>query len=609
MLRFKPSIRSFSTSTELGKKFYFKVTNESLPYFYLTGLNIYDESKVRNGLGGFKFRDSDSLFSPKKLGTHIRGVEVPDMDSLRKAMGSPNPEFTFKYIPESKVFVSNVVIMTEPMEILDESTKAYLRERDVNVDGLDGMHFFLKNAINQGDLSKVKICVDEIRRHNVPGLFDSVIIAVMRGSIEILQYLIYSGADPRVGDDLALMLAVSSKNEAALEIVKILLNAGLDPKVETRKLLLGAARNGNVEILKLLIGDSEFREPEVLLEACKIRDNESMVKLLIKLGSDCSFNDYQALKTAVYCNNTSVVKILPCMDLKNESDMSKVLGDCLVLASSMGHSEMVKLLIKNPNLKQADIAHENHFALSLAAEKGHLEIVQILVEAGSQITTCKNYLVPRGAGCAGIGYDPLHYPIRHAAKNNHIEVVKFLVSEGAYPYESDSSMVLDCVERGHFELANYLLSKNDKEDFPKVINSYFKIAAGNGHLMMMEYIRYRYGSHIQINDLDLDLAAGNGHFHVVRYIWDLGLRDLKKIDAGIKAAAIGSHMEIVQYLAMEKHKMMEECVKEVELKPKSRVSQVIWTCAAVVVGTIGIALMVDTFLPEYVPEKLRRYGL
>ena len=80
----------------------------------------------------------------------------------------------------------------------------------------------------------------------------------------------------------------------------------------------------------------------------------------------------------------------------------------LMLASSEGHLEMVKLLVENG----ADYTN----ALRLASREGHLEIVKLLIENGANINAKDN-----DGETALMG----------ASYNGHLEVVKYLIENGA----------------------------------------------------------------------------------------------------------------------------------------------------------------------------------
>ena len=80
----------------------------------------------------------------------------------------------------------------------------------------------------------------------------------------------------------------------------------------------------------------------------------------------------------------------------------------LMLASSEGHLEMVKLLVENG----ADYTN----ALRLASREGHLEIVKLLIENGANINAKDN---------------DGETALMRASYNGHLEVVKYLIENGA----------------------------------------------------------------------------------------------------------------------------------------------------------------------------------
>ena len=116
----------------------------------------------------------------------------------------------------------------------------------------------------------------------------------------------------------------------------------------------------------------------------------------------------------------------------------------LILASSYGHLEVVKYLIKKLNFTLEDIRNVDNFAFGYASYYGHLEVVKYLIDKGLTLEDIKSRD---------------NYALRLASENGHLEVVKFLVNKGL-----------------------------TLEDIRSQDNFAFRYASSNGHLEVVKYL-------------------------------------------------------------------------------------------------------------------------
>ncbi len=143
-------------------------------------------------------------------------------------------------------------------------------------------------------------------------------------------------------------------------------------------------------------------------------------KLLVVLGiimmvflAGCSNNE-KAIATAVANGDTAKVQSLldkgVSPNLKTEDGKS-----LLMLASYLGHADIVKLLIdKGAEVNAKD--QDGKTALIYAAERGHLEVAQILLKNGADPNIADNN-----------GRTALMY----AAEKGYLEIAKLLLENGA----------------------------------------------------------------------------------------------------------------------------------------------------------------------------------
>lgn len=140
----------------------------------------------------------------------------------------------------------------------------------------------------------------------------------------------------------------------------------------------------------------------------------------------------------------------------------------LRLASSNGHLEVVKLLIRNG----ADVHTEYECSLMAAANNCHLEVVEYLIENGANIHILEEYT------------------FRQAVKNNNLAIVKCLVERpnntGADIHALNDFALICACENGYYNIVRYLVSKganlfvNDNEPLKRAIK--------NGHSKVAKYL-------------------------------------------------------------------------------------------------------------------------
>jgi ankyrin repeat protein len=163
-----------------------------------------------------------------------------------------------------------------------------------------------------------------------------------------------------------------------------------DPTYENGDLFLYAAEYGWTDVMKLFIetaGPDAFDYDEALhcalLGIVKHPDMDSndlkhypskikavtiAVRYLIALGADPNHNQNGALKIAVKNNQPEIVQLLLDAGAK-EKDIP------LLIASNLGHIEIVKLLLK----AGADPMYGNGIAIEKALQNGHEKIVKLLL--------------------------------------------------------------------------------------------------------------------------------------------------------------------------------------------------------------------------------------
>ncbi len=148
------------------------------------------------------------------------------------------------------------------------------------------------------------------------------------------------------------------------------------------------------------------------LSVCSLAGSNVAAKS--SLGEVRVFTDSQLrFSEAVEQDRVSVVKKL-LADGLSPNQMVKEGDPALVRAIRLGHSELVEILLEQPNIDVNMSSDYGETALMLAAFSGDMDLTKTLFEKGAALQK-------------SIGWSPLHY----AATNGHEAIVQFLIAKGA----------------------------------------------------------------------------------------------------------------------------------------------------------------------------------
>lgn len=177
------------------------------------------------------------------------------------------------------------------------------------------------------------------------------------GQLEIVKCLIEKGVDFHFHDEKVLRCAAEWRQ---FEIVKYLIEKGANLRAYDDATLIWAAENGQLEMVEYLIerGADIHADGEQSLKMASINGHWEMVKYLIEKGADLHSWDVKPLKWA----------------------------------AKSGHLETVKYLIE----KGANIHANNEEALIWAAHYGYVETVKYLIEKGANVQIALNHSTERG---------------------------------------------------------------------------------------------------------------------------------------------------------------------------------------------------------------------
>ncbi|MCF7955846.1 MAG: ankyrin repeat domain-containing protein [Phycisphaerae bacterium] len=327
---------------------------------------------------------------------------------------------------------------------------------------------FIPYAAEKGQVKLLKKAIKDGGDVNQKDIHFGVAIwnACNKKHKEAVEILIKNGADINVMGPAGTLLHIAANGnyefwrekeakKAALEIIKILLDKGVDPSIGDKFGIRPFETAGDEEIKKLIfmhpscakvddkfgktslyyaVKQKDLKTAKKLIEAgadvnakskfarsilhIAIESREiEMVRLLIASKADINIKgngNFYPLRVAV---ETGMIELVDLLISKGADVNPKKanLATPLWVASKKGYSEIVKMLLA----KKADINAtftKGVTSLWIASERGHSDIVKQLLEAGANVNVKNRY-----------GETPLSI----ASKNRHYKVVELLEKNGA----------------------------------------------------------------------------------------------------------------------------------------------------------------------------------
>jgi len=133
--------------------------------------------------------------------------------------------------------------------------------------------------------------------------------ASFHGHTEVVKVLLEAGVNAHARDDYALRYA---SYHGHTEVVKLLLEAGADVHTWDDYALRSASYHGRAELVRVLLeaGADVHTWDDYALRSASYHGRAELVRVLLEAGADAGARDDHALRSASYRGHDEVVKIL-----------------------------------------------------------------------------------------------------------------------------------------------------------------------------------------------------------------------------------------------------------------------------------------------------------
>jgi ankyrin repeat protein len=296
---------------------------------------------------------------------------------------------------------------------------------------------------------------DRIPKFGEKDLYDSLIAAITTGDLDLTKQMVAAGADLASYDwDLGYCPLGMAIERGHLKIVQFLLGVGANPHGgSTSTTALGlATEQGETEMINLLLSSKvDVNAPvaadgwTALLTAIK-KGHHSIVQLLVTAGANvnvwsrgetpillaakCDERDiyqylYPLVNTAIrLCANRDGEQLLSSTRKRRIREQNRLVEKFISMATA-GNLDEVRLSIE-AGVEIDEFCATGHNALMAAAYYGHQSVVKVLLEAGANPN-----LLSDGYDGLGYGMSALMFVANSFFASNRDMIAKMLIAGGA----------------------------------------------------------------------------------------------------------------------------------------------------------------------------------
>jgi ankyrin repeat protein len=433
----------------------------------------------------------------------------------------------------------------------------------------------LHDATERGDLDMVKLL---IRNGADPKQKGPLALALQSGRQDLIQLFVAKGADFNADPDLLLSAAVSRKKE----VVELVLAKGfnvVDADNRGMWALVYAAREGHTDIVRLLL--EKGVDPNIIGKAytvpLHVAATKEIAELLLKHRAKVDEPDKQGtppMLAAVLRHNEEVAELLESHGAKHTLETLAALGRDDELRARL-KKEPLK---RGPPPKGAD--PERPTPLHLAAAFGQITTARVLIDAGADV----NAAGPMGEtplhAAARRGHQPLvellvehkadvnakmrepafsvratgrTTPLTVALGHGHADVARFLAKSGGLPAidaKNAAALLPGAAAAKHWAIVRLLIEQGAPPEtkLPPASGTALHLAAEAGDLDMVKWLVAR---KLDLKALDqqgwtpLTRAASAGRADVAKFLLSQGA---KVGDGDLFRAAASGHVALVELL-------------------------------------------------------------
>ena len=252
--------------------------------------------------------------------------------------------------------------------------------------------------------------------------------AVNDGDSEQVDFLLQSGENPNAADKDNFTVLMMASRQGHLDIVKILLDAGVNLRavdnINGFTALIWAAEGGHPEVAQILLSagaklNAASSTGKTALHMAAWQGRLAATKALLAAGANLNAADKEdggtALHIAAWQGHPDVIKTLLAAGAKPDTT-DKYAQTALIIAGRYNNLEVLKVLLAaGANPDAADI--DGWTALNIAADKGQPQVAKMLLECGANPDIRNKY-----------GVNAWHWanrqPVMHAIFYKHLAEVK-----------------------------------------------------------------------------------------------------------------------------------------------------------------------------------------